>query len=355
MRKEKILERTVLSRLEEGNLPTNDRVEAALQFIRVECRKEGGVKAFVSIGQDKLTFQNSYNCFCFKIGYNKYAYFTNNREACKIYHDDWLKKNIISIGISNFIDRAENILGAVGDAEIAAYQYFVTGARRIYHIQEKKENGLLMQQLEEAFNIRNLQDIRLYLDRIESKFSEGLYNIKDAFIFYNTVIGFLKKANYDENKVDFLYDYKQLFDLFGQVQNMMEYLKELLEHYLGLYHPYSAEMVKNDYFRNILYYINQNYLKSISLQDISEKFTVNPSYISQLFKKETGINYIDYLTKLRISYACELLKKTDLTVSIISEKTGYNDCFYFTKIFKKKTGNTPSQYRRQYKKTENTC
>lgn len=101
----------------------------------------------------------------------------------------------------------------------------------------------------------------------------------------------------------------------------------------------------NPTFKTILKYVNNNFCSDISIQSISKDLNVNASYISQLFKKEVGITFTEYLSNLRIDRACNMLKTTDLSISEIAEKTGYNDFFYFSRIFKKIKGMPPSKYR----------
>lgn len=106
--------------------------------------------------------------------------------------------------------------------------------------------------------------------------------------------------------------------------------------------------VKNETFRNIIKYVNEEFFEDLSIQTIARKFTINSNYVSQLFKKETGVTFTEYLTSLRVNYAICLLKTTDLPVSVVAEKSGFGDYFYFTRVFKKSTGKTPSVYRAKY-------
>lgn len=103
--------------------------------------------------------------------------------------------------------------------------------------------------------------------------------------------------------------------------------------------------VKNETFRSILHYVNENYCKDISIQSISQKFFINPNYLSQLFKKEMHMTFTDYLTKMRIYYACNLLKTTRLSLTEIAEKAGYDEYHYFARVFKKMTGKTLTEFR----------
>ncbi|HHV12755.1 MAG TPA: response regulator [Clostridiales bacterium] len=92
-------------------------------------------------------------------------------------------------------------------------------------------------------------------------------------------------------------------------------------------------------------YIDRNFYKNISLEDVSQKVGVNPNYLSSLFKKQLGMKYIEYLTKLRMEKAHNLLLNTDLKVSDISEMVGYLSTKHFTRVYKEEFGTTPSEGR----------
>lgn len=92
-------------------------------------------------------------------------------------------------------------------------------------------------------------------------------------------------------------------------------------------------------------YVNEHYMEDISPQSLAELFHINVSYLSQLFKKESGITYTEYLTNLRIKHACRLLGTTDAKIADIAEKVGFRDYFYFTRVFKKVMDMSPSEYR----------
>ncbi|MFT4104886.1 MAG: response regulator [Lacrimispora sp.] len=92
-------------------------------------------------------------------------------------------------------------------------------------------------------------------------------------------------------------------------------------------------------------YIDRNFYKNISLEDVSQKVGVNPNYLSSLFKKQLEMKYIEYLTELRMEKARNLLLNTDLKVNEISEMVGYLSTKHFTRIYKEKFGVTPSEGR----------
>ncbi len=102
---------------------------------------------------------------------------------------------------------------------------------------------------------------------------------------------------------------------------------------------------KRDLIGEAKAYMQENYAKNVSLNDIAGRFYVNPFYFSQLFKKKTGTTYQKYLTELRMKRAEVLLRETDLKVYEICEQVGYTDTNYFSKLFERSTGKKPSAFR----------
>ena len=102
----------------------------------------------------------------------------------------------------------------------------------------------------------------------------------------------------------------------------------------------------------ILDYINDNFYSDISVASISEKFGLTPNYLSTLLKNKLNKKFADYIAELRISYAKDLLKATNLRVKDIMEKVGYYSQSYFSKLFIDIVGMTPSEYRKKYNPNE---
>lgn len=92
-------------------------------------------------------------------------------------------------------------------------------------------------------------------------------------------------------------------------------------------------------------YINKYYYTNVNLNQLSEKYYLNSCYLSQLFKQETGSNFIDYLTNVRLEKAKNLLLDTNLKIYQVSEMLGYNSFRYFSDLFSKMVGCTPSKFR----------
>lgn len=92
-------------------------------------------------------------------------------------------------------------------------------------------------------------------------------------------------------------------------------------------------------------YIFNHLYEELSLEKLAEVADLNGSYLSQLFKKETGIAISDYIQRERIEEAKRLIEESGMTLSDIATRLQFNDQSYFTKVFKKYTGSTPKQFR----------
>jgi two-component system, response regulator YesN len=92
-------------------------------------------------------------------------------------------------------------------------------------------------------------------------------------------------------------------------------------------------------------YIEENYMDDLTLEKVAEVVFLSPVYLSKVYKKNMGINFIDYITKIRIERSKELLSNKKLKVYEISNLVGYKNLKYFYKIFKNYTGYTPNTYR----------
>lgn len=91
-------------------------------------------------------------------------------------------------------------------------------------------------------------------------------------------------------------------------------------------------------------YLEVHYTEDISLEDVASQANVSPQYFSKLIKKNTGFNFIDWLSMMRVKKAKELFNTTNLSIKEVCYMIGYKDPNYFSRIFKKRVGMTPSEY-----------
>lgn len=92
-------------------------------------------------------------------------------------------------------------------------------------------------------------------------------------------------------------------------------------------------------------YLDQNFTSPITLDSLSETVYISKHYLSHLFKEQTGVSPIKYLTSKRMEKACELLSETELPVSEVSKAVGYENPLYFSQVFKRVYGISPVKYR----------
>ncbi|MFU2018356.1 response regulator transcription factor [Peribacillus butanolivorans] len=97
--------------------------------------------------------------------------------------------------------------------------------------------------------------------------------------------------------------------------------------------------------QSVVQYIQEHFYEELSLKTLSYKFHINSIYLGQLFQKETGLVFSEYINHLRLEKAKQLLRGTHLKAGIIGKQVGYSDSAYFYKQFKKAVGITPSAWR----------
>lgn len=102
------------------------------------------------------------------------------------------------------------------------------------------------------------------------------------------------------------------------------------------------------FIRTVMYYLNEHYKENTTLKDLSEKFNVSPSYISHEFVNEYGISPINYIINRKLCEAKWLLVSTKQTLSEIAFSLGYENVNHFTRIFTKRIGCSPANYREMY-------
>ena len=98
-------------------------------------------------------------------------------------------------------------------------------------------------------------------------------------------------------------------------------------------------------------YMEDNYMADLSLDSVSEILHISPAYLSAQFKKYQKMNFLDCLTELRINAAKELLSDPFRSAAEVASMVGYEDASYFARAFKKRTGMTPTQYRKEAAKS----
>ena len=99
-------------------------------------------------------------------------------------------------------------------------------------------------------------------------------------------------------------------------------------------------------YKKAIDYIEENFHKEISLDELAGELGISSYYFSKLFKEEKGETFINFISDKRLEKARQLLAETDLSIKEITAEVGYNDQNYFSRIFKTKYGLSPKEYRK---------
>lgn len=119
---------------------------------------------------------------------------------------------------------------------------------------------------------------------------------------------------------------------------------EIIRSY-GMDKRYMIEKYSNIHIKKAMYYIHDHISESVSLKNVCDAISITPSYLCQIFKKEVGTSFCDYVMSHRLKVAKELLKCTDYSIEEIAERTGFKTNAYFSTCYKKLYGISPSKER----------
>lgn len=172
-----------------------------------------------------------------------------------------------------------------------------------------------------------------------------IYNIKQiGFLSIEKTKIFLDELYHTDSNYTLPEVYQKVNQTLFDFDQILDYFTEFLTN-IAKSLAHEALYSSDDIIQNVQSYIQLHYRDTITLDILAETFFINPTYLSSRFKEKTGMKYIDYLNKQRIKKAKILLKTTNLKVSIISHKVGYENEKYFYRVFKKFVKMTPEHYR----------
>lgn len=188
--------------------------------------------------------------------------------------------------------------------------------------------------------------INEYIDNVFSKIislnentPENIQNTLIRMIFTLDVISREFNINYEENLkrlINEIYNLKTIDNLKEKItQESFNFIDNINSKFKNI----------SPIIQQIVAYINENYKEELSLKTLGDKFNINPSYLGQIFKKEYGKLFTDYLNQVRNEKAKELLLNTNLKINEIAKMVGYEDASYFYRKFKDYFGLSPNSLR----------
>lgn len=186
------------------------------------------------------------------------------------------------------------------------------------------------------FNLNEISNISDVTNQIDERSNMFIENGMNVFILECT------------NKV---WEIREQSKLARKVKEKMLYNKNAKKYYIDDLNELSdiLEDDKNLYsvtsIKLAIQFITKNFDKNITLKDVADEVFLSQNYLSELFKKETGEGFYEFLSNYRIKRAKELLVTTNLKIYEVAENVGYNDSITFGRAFKKITGMTPNSFR----------
>jgi two-component system response regulator YesN len=139
----------------------------------------------------------------------------------------------------------------------------------------------------------------------------------------------------------------EILETHDTIDDIKKFIKDSIERIIEILCISSSNSTYNSAVKESIKYIHSNYMKDISLSIIADYVNISPTYLSFLFKQETGNNFVDYLKEYRIKKAIELMETTNRKISEIAQSVGISNRKYFSKLFKEKLGVSPAEYKKQ--------
>ncbi len=274
-------------------------------------------------------------------------------------------KTAISLGVEEYLTKPveeeelisawNKIIGKIEEKKLSENSAFdVKGERNIREYVQHKEEQLsqadrnnaesFLRRIHLLLEIPDFEKIRHVVEKVipEKTYSEGSYIVSRLAVMCMERVQSNRK---EMDSLSFRYLAKlNALDAMKNTNQLKIFAKEIIN---------STQKTMEDVFSvsggdvitAVKEYIKLNSARNISLQDISDHFFINPTYLSELFKKRTGMTYKNYLIMVRMNKARKLLVDTDLRIYEICEAVGYTDVNHLNRMFEREYGMKMSEYR----------
>ncbi|GMQ55763.1 hypothetical protein AN1V17_01550 [Vallitalea sediminicola] len=261
----------------------------------------------------------------------------------------------LDIGISKIDDNVNNLPRLYDQTTVALqYSFFDDSQDIVLYdenmiIEDEKCPVIDSAILKKCIKTLSVDELDKYIHNVFQELYryKNIHFVKDIFIDFLSQAKFISKELHlnsgnalNENK--FNYDNFEHLYRFGMVKKYV----------IDIYHEitkFNKNNRSNKYsyiISKVIEYIKNNYNKDIALSEVANHVQISKSYLSLLFKQETGINYSSFLTNMRIEKSKKFLMDSNYKIYEVAEKVGFDNPYYYSKVFKDITGMTCKDYRK---------
>lgn len=265
----------------------------------------------------------------------------------------------VSIGVGNSYPDLMDLRQSFREAQKALKNKFYTGHLSLNIFKEGGANGdeefvypvQKERQLAQCQNSRDEDGMFQILNQIFKEIQNSCLSEKKAKGECCRLVDMLVK-NAEQQRIDSSKCLGKSFNIYADIQEL-ETLVDIKLWVEETIRKLQRELLQRRKYSvivtNAMEYMGRNYFRDISLPEMADRAGVTPNYFSKVFKEEAGINFVDWLNKLRVEKAIQLLEEGTFKVYEVAEKVGFSDYKYFSAIFKKIMKCTPKQYQNREK------
>lgn len=270
------------------------------------------------------------------------------------------KETHITIGLSTNTNKIETISEKFKESTQAVQNRLLAGVDRVIEFipttKAATVNDYVSQALQQKIIMtmdtllhENLGPLLNEIEKtvLETRYSTGLVCLEVCNRIFELFI--MKAATILESELvnELRNDYTSKSRMAPSIQGLVLVLQEFINRVFNLSISSIRKREKKP-IQDAKIFINNHYSEQLSLEDVAQHVGLNPSYFSYFFKKETGITFVEFITLMRFENAKALLVDGKDCISDIAKAVGFNDDKYFSNVFRKLSGISPSQYRRLY-------
>lgn len=269
-----------------------------------------------------------------------------------------LLKLSVTIGMGNIVNSPKEIYKSYKQSTQALEMRFFIGKNKIIDIESDNNNNKIVYKFDSIETDKLISVLKFgheanVLSTIDNIFDDMYKSIHQGIrhcqrICFQLILipsrslmeleMNINEIEYSENDLyEKIFNTETIEDMKALIIDYYKFVNKIIEYKRNKKHSSVVEQIKN--------IINENFSKNITVNDIANEVYLTSTYICTVFKQEVGETINDYITKIRINKAKELLKDRKHKLYNISYAVGYSDPSYFTKLFKKHTGLSPRNYR----------